>query len=1671
MNRLFRISFVLLSLLLVAASAQAQMWNGRDTLYGNEWINYARPYFKFLAHKDGVYRLEQRVLDSAFRAGGQTFANVKGSEIQVWHKGKQVPVFVTTDDVFSTFDFVELFAKKNDGELDSYLYRANEQTNPRYSLFTDTAAYFLTWIPGSTSNPRINDQPNDLSVQRTAEPYYLHQDEKIFTTFANGKQLSGSYSSSFDPGEGYGSRLTAAQTVAFPTAGRVATGPAAQLSCRVISGDYAHLLKLEWNTGGANTTLQTDNFNFWRARNYSFNLPASQLGTGNFNLKITGLGGTLDVHGISTARLIFPKSPDFGNVQETYFWLENQRFQPRYYEISNYQHQGQQVFLYDLTNLTRTEVLIDGSLAKVVVQAPTNLQDSLRQLYIANENVVVKVGNIKPITFRNPLSAQGDYIIVTHKSLTRDAATGANPVQDYANYRRTTGFTPTIWDIEELEDQFAYGTKFHNVSIRNFSGFVVKNWVRPQYMFIIGKGRAYVISRVPTAPSDQLIPAFGLPECDVLHVTPPNSLIPRMAIGRLAAKTTQDVTEYLEKVRELEASAGLPQTITDRVWMKNVLHLGGGDPGFESSAIRGFLDDMGAIIRAPRYGARVHGFFKTSTDPIQLSQSLLLDSLVNNGVSLITFFGHSSPNSFDFNLDRPENYNNRGRHPLIVSLGCYSGNIFGAGRTIGEDFVMIPQKGAIGFMASSYLADVFDLNLYGSQFYRHLSGAHYGKGIGRIMQEVNRSYGSNAMGSGLQLPLEQIVLHGDPAVRLNSQQGPDYTADNTSYSVSPALITTALDTITVELDVTNIGSAVDTAFWVSIERIWPDGSITQAGPSIRMRAPYYRGSLRLRVPVGGIRALGINRLRVFLDSQTEVAEFPNPAAEQNNRIDIEVFVSSDELLPISPDDFGIVGNATDTRLRASVGSVRQGQNVYYMEIDTTELFNSPLIRRTQLIQSAGVVEWQPPVTWADSTVYYWRVAKAPAAGQAIDWRGRSFIYLSGPSGGWNQSHFYQFKKDAFTNINLPNSRRFEFADNLTTISLENAYVGVIPDSRWNIFQNGNRIAQLFGFCGTRQGIFVSVFDSLTQEPWINPTQSGRFGSLGCNRSASAAFFFPTDSASLLSRLNLVSFLNDTIPDGAYVLVTSMNDYGSQHWQADLNNFGTTIFQSLEDQGAVRIRQSTNGRAPYAFFYRKGRRAFQGREVLGDSTRAIITPSFLMPGKWNEGNILSTTIGPARSWQNLQWRSFTADGSPQTDSFFVDVFGVNTAGLPTLLYPNLRVGDSTLFGVSAQQYPYLQLRYSAFDNDLRTPRQLKHWRTRFQGLPEAALRPETFLSFRSDTIYTGQSVKLDVLVQNISSLGMDSILVKLELAGHPDKTIYRRYKPLPAQDTLYLRFEVDVTNLSGPQSLLLDVNPNNDQPELYHFNNVAVFPFFIQGDKINPLLDVTFDGQHIMNGDLISARPEIQVVLRDENRFLALDDTMSFQLYLRNPQGQTSRIYFAEPWVRFFPANGSALQQENKASIQLRPTFLQDGQYEFLVRARDKAGNESGSTSYRVLFRIVNKQAISQVFNYPNPFTTQTQFVFTLTGDKLPSQMVIQIMTPTGRVVREITQAELGPLRVGLNRTSYAWDGTDEFGDRLANGVYLYRVMAKDAQGKDLDLYDTGQGKYFNEGWGKMYLMR
>lgn len=80
------------------------------------------------------------------------------------------------------------------------------------------------------------------------------------------------------------------------------------------------------------------------------------------------------------------------------------------------------------------------------------------------------------------------------------------------------------------------------------------------------------------------------------------------------------------------------------------------------------------------------------------------------------------------------------------------------------------------------------------------------------------------------------------------------------------------------------------------------------------------------------------------------------------------------------------------------------------------------------------------------------------------------------------------------------------------------------------------------------------------------------------------------------------------------------------------------------------------------------------------------------------------------------------------------------------------------------------------------------------------------------------------------------------------------------------------------------------------------------------------------------------------------------------------------------------------------------------------------------------------------------------------------MTVRGVVVKEITKDEMGPLHVGTNITEYAWDGRDQYGSPLANGVYFYQVVTKE-NNENMTHMSESYDQYFKKGIGKLVILR
>lgn len=1706
--------FLLPLLLFTAMVAHSQSYN-------NEWINYNLTYYKFKVGETGLYRISQPTLASL------GIGSTPAEQFQLWRNGQQVRLYTTVaTGAMGASDYIEFWGEANDGKPDNVLYlNPDYQLNDKYSLETDTASFFLTVNP-SGGNLRFAPTPNSLPASQPADSFFVYTKGKYYKDRINpgyasivGEYL---YSSDYDKGEGWtsfdlGTGLTKQEP--FPNLYTYTGAGAVPPVIKINASGNQPLNQRQFELKINSTVVATQSLNFFEYIKATYPVNPADIASGQADIYVKNLCAIPNDRMVTAQiELVYSRQFNFGGSNNFSFELAANP-SGNYLEITNFNHGGVSPVLYDFTNGKRYVTDISNpSIVKVVLQGSS----TARKLLLVSEAVSypVAITSLQQRNFVNYASSgnQGDFLIISHPAM-MNGANGSNPVEDYRAYRSSStggSFTAKVYLIDQLIDQFGFGIKNNPLSIKNFVRWAKANFSAPiKNVFLIGKGVNYSSFRAnesnPNIDKLSFIPTFGVPASDnMLTVDPGPSVTPSIPIGRLSTISPDEVAVYLDKVKEYEQQQALQSSlISDKAWMKNVVHTVGSSEESLGNLLLNSMNNFKSIIIDTAYGANVNTFSKITPDPVSESSSDQLKNLFQEGLGLLTYFGHSSASTLEYNLDNPDQYNNPGKYPVMIVLGCNAGNFFSFNtqrllvkETLSERFVLAPHRGSVAYIASTFLGVVSYLDILNSHTYRAMSREKYGQSIGEILKEsiVQTIAQQTVTDFYARFHCEQATIHGDPSLKLDvSMNKPDYVIEDQLMKVTPNFISVAESSFNLNIKLMNIGKAINKNIVVEVKRTFPDNTTEvikrDTIPGIR-----YIDSLVFDVPIVPTRDKGINKISVCVDADNAVDEI----FESNNCIIKDVVIYEDEARPVFPYNFSIVNNPSQ-KLFASTANPFSGVKQYNMELDTTEFFNSPIKVSRSVTTSGGFIEFNPGITFTDSTVYYWRVAPVPNSGQPV-WNKSSFVYLAngGPNSsdvGFNQSHFYQHTKSAYDRIILDSSSRsFQF-DTLTNnifMRLSSWVTGCSQEGCMNIALNGVPSIRL---CNWFQSLVFNVLDPISFRPWQNvqilppqcPPSASSFIGQGLYGSSSPndcfgnvrPFSFEFRYLDAVSRKKMMDFMKDSIPDGSYVLVRNMTlDPGVfptvqqafiSDWQADetLYGSGNSLYHSLKNAGFSGIDSFYKAR-PWGFVYKKNDPSFAPRWFVGDNSFGLYTFSVDCPSPDTLGHITSPLFGPARSWKQLKWRG--SNEPLPGDVATLDVIGVTASGAETTIFSNLNTTqqDFDVSSINAATYPYVKLKLNTLDTAHFTPYQLRYWRVTYVPVPEGAIAPNLLLKSK-DSVELGEPMDYKIAFKNISDAGFDSLKVKMVITDRnnvPHIIPLPRKRPMPVNDTLQLGTVINTSNFPGLNTTYLEANPDNDQLEQYHFNNFAYRSLYVKPDSLNPMLDVTFDGVHILNRDIVAAKPDILIKLKDEARWMILDDTALLTLQVRYPNGSLRNFYFSNDSVTFVPA-GQAPNSDNTASINFKPYFAEDGEYELIVTGRDKSDNSAGEIKYRVLFEVINKPMISNMLNYPNPFTTSTAFVFTITGSEVPQNIKIEIMTVTGRIVREITKDELGPLHIGRNITEFKWDGTDQYGQKLANGIYLYRVVTN-LNGKALDKYKSAgdnTDKYFNKGYGKMYLMR
>lgn len=1654
---------------------------GNQHLFGQnlgfEWIKTYQPYYKFKIGSNGTYRINAAALQLA----GVNTATLNPKRIQLFYQGAEVPVYIAgeADNQFNASDFIEFYGSRNDGAIDTFIYQNKTwQPNMFNGLFTDTAVYFLTILPDTTlvlplryTNQTDYDFTGLQPEQYFMDTVYIAPTE----TYLDGPDLlnaSEKYTGSeFEAGEGWASeRISfAGRTFEINTPAPNVFGPAPQIEYKIIGASNArlanqlvfpnHHVKVSISTNNAAFTTLTDfKYNAYDAHLFAPNIGFANIGSGSTYLKVEAvndLSMPSDFTCLSYALITYARDCNLNGKRQKWLKVVHHQANMRTFMQVSGIGSGQQTNAYvlDVTNLKRIPTLFSNGTAQFVL----NNTGKPHQIWLFDSTQAISVTGIQAVSFPviNP-TQNYEFVMVTHPIL-EPAAT------NYTQYRQTSYNVLKVYS-EQLYDYYFYGNK-HPFGIRRLMQHLLTTQTqKPKYLLLAGRSyqcdKARHLSLSATTYlqnyNNNIVPAIGVPGADALFS---NGIVgdgfsADVPFGRIPASTSQELQNYLDKLVYYETS---PDSI--QAWRKNNLHISGGNSIGEQLLYKTVLNQNGLNLSGENIGAKIISYNKSSNLPTQVDLRDKIIAHQNEGINMLSFYGHASLTILDVDIGGINDISNTNKYPLYYFSGCNVGNASEVDPTTGgaiyaKEYICAANKGAIGWLAhgnysfSGYLEPIISrfYNIYGKQL--------YGQSLGNIMVEVCKQLSNSS-------PITkshsiQWMLQGDPAVKLYSPHLPDYAVTSSDFYLENSSISTQDEFLNIGLIIKNLAKTDNDSFHVSITRRLPSNQVI-AYPSKRIAAIYNTDTIKFQIETLGELALGNNTFDIKVDALNEV----NEIAEINNMATASLFIPGNGCAILQPMLDDVVG--TDTVwLTVQNNNILSTNSEFLIEVDTSANFNSMQKISFGPIKSSALLRQVFVPTATDTITYYWRARLNIPDQQGGKWTNSVFTFIPGHSKAWMQRTFDRKTDFSTTEFLLVDdvNKLIDFTENSKQIKVTGNRV--THGGRGVFFDGENQNPGNLG-CVGGNGFSAIAIDKRTLNMFINPNFPLNCQNVIDNNNNPLLrklyyYAFPNNSTGFANFSRFV----DSLPIGTYVAVFSQYDCGSTAWPQALRN-------SFAKLGSTKVAAANHPDVAFSMLGIVGATpgviAEDTSTLLGED-KDVVTETVLM-GKWYTATGVSKSIGPATAWQSLHM-AFNPTENDGNDHNSINVYGINNSGVDTLLISNAP-NNTSLSGINAANYPYLKLSFNVLDTVYRTPDQLRYWMIKYEGVPEGTISIADTFSFYNTQLEQGDTLRFVATFRNISDKIFDSVPVLLRVIDANRSVVHTHHHTFGAlqpNQIVSLHHKLSTYHFGGQYAMEVYFN-DGPQLEQTKTNNYLFKAFNVKADKINPLLDVTFDGYRIVNGDFVSPKPVIRIASKDNSRFKLQNDTGLFALFVKSPTTDFKRIDMNDVNLVFKPATNS----ENKAYVEYSPTFTEDGRYTLKVSNKDASGNTAGSNYYEVDFEVMQKSTITHFFPYPNPATTNVRFVFTLTGASVPDQLLIRIMTVSGRVVKEITQDEFGSIKIGQNISAYGWDGTDNFGDRLANGVYLYQVLTK-VNGSSIEHRSTDKGdSFFVQNVGKIYLMK
>lgn len=200
------------------------------------------------------------------------------------------------------------------------------------------------------------------------------------------------------------------------------------------------------------------------------------------------------------------------------------------------------------------------------------------------------------------------------------------------------------------------------------------------------------------------------------------------------------------------------------------------------------------------------------------------------------------------------------------------------------------------------------------------------------------------------------------------------------------------------------------------------------------------------------------------------------------------------------------------------------------------------------------------------------------------------------------------------------------------------------------------------------------------------------------------------------------------------------------------------------------------------------------------------------------------------------------------------------------------------------------------------------------------------------------------------------------------------------------------------------------------------------DIQGPQIKTWMNDEKFVDGGIVNQSPVLLVKLSDSSGINTAGTGIGHDI-VATLDNDTRKFFVLNDFYQ------SDMDSYQKGSIRFQLPELDPGPHQLKIKAWDVLNN-SGENIIDFVVTNDDELEVSHILNYPNPFTTGTNFWFEHNKPGQNLLVRVEIFTLTGRIINVIQKTI---ITQGNRSSEIHWDGKDEFGGKIGRGVYLYKL--------------------------------